>query len=322
MENNEDDFFEEETTKKDYQKIEKLGSGAYGTVYKALMKKNQKIVAVKRIKINLDTEGIPSSALREISILRNLHHENIEKILDIITTDTKLYMVLEFIEFDLQSFFEKLSQEPKITNYSHEELIKIILKQILKGVEYLHSKKIIHRDLKPQNVLINKDLTIKLADFGLSRKLSFEKRPYTQEVLSLWYRAPELLLGSNIYNEAIDIWSIGCIFGFLILKNTLFEGENEIEQLNKIMKFLGTPNFSQIPYYYNFNLNNYQFMYYPQSDFREKFNNFDENGIDLLKKMLNYDPELRISCKEALAHPYFINKNENNNNLEDNDNSL
>ena len=322
MENNEDDFFEEESTKKDYQKIEKLGSGAYGTVYKALMKKNQKIVAVKRIKINLDTEGIPSSALREISILRNLHHENIEKILDIITTDTKLYMVLEFIEFDLQSFFEKLSQEPKITNYSHEELIKIILKQILKGVEYLHSKKIIHRDLKPQNVLINKELTIKLADFGLSRKLSFEKRPYTQEVLSLWYRAPELLLGSNIYNEAIDIWSIGCIFGFLILKNTLFEGENEIDQLNKIMKFLGTPNFSQIPYYYNFNLNNYQFMYYPQSDFREKFNNFDENGIDLLKKMLNYDPELRISCKEALAHPYFINKNENNNNLEDNDNSL
>jgi len=88
------------------------------------------------------------------------------------------------------------------------------------------------------------------------------------------------------------------------------------------MKFLGTPNFSQIPYYYNFNLNNYQFMYYPQSDFSEKFNNFDENGIDLLKKMLNYDPELRISCKEALAHPYFINKNENNNNLEDNDNSL
>ena len=307
MENNEDDFFEEESTKKDYQKIEKLGSGAYGTVYKALMKKNQKIVAVKRIKINLDTEGIPSSALREISILRNLHHENIEKILDIITTDTKLYMVLEFIEFDLQSFFEKLSQEPKITNYSHEELIKIILKQILKGVEYLHSKKIIHRDLKPQNVLINKDLTIKLADFGLSRKLSFEKRPYTQEVLSLWYRAPELLLGSNIYNEAIDIWSIGCIFGFLILKNTLFEGENEIDQLNKIMKFLGTPNFSQIPYYYNFNLNNYQFMYYPQSDFSEKFNNFDENGIDLLKKMLNYDPGQRISCKDALNHPYFQN---------------
>ena len=298
MENNEDDFFEEETTKKDYQKIEKLGSGAYGTVYKALMKKNQKIVAVKRIKINLDTEGIPSSALREISILRNLHHENIEKILDIITTDTKLYMVLEFIEFDLQSFFEKLSQEPKITNYSHEELIKIILKQILKGVEYLHSKKIIHRDLKPQNVLINKDLTIKLADFGLSRKLSFEKRPYTQEVLSLWYRAPELLLGSNIYNEAIDIWSIGCIFGFLILKNTLFEGENEIDQLNKIMKFLGTPNFSQIPYYYNFNLNNYQFMYYPQSDFREKFNIVDlelycrfkalKNKFIILNKTINY----------------------------------
>ena len=307
MENNEEDFFDEESTKNDYQKIEKLGSGAYGTVYKALMKKNQKIVAIKHIKINLDSEGIPSSALREISILRNLRHENIEKILDIITTETKLYMVLEFMEYDLQSFFEKLNQDPKIVNYSHEELIKIILKQILKGVEYLHSKKIIHRDLKPQNILINKDLVIKLGDFGLSRKISFEKKPHTQEVLSLWYRAPELLMGSNIYDEGIDIWSIGCIFGFLVLKKTLFEGDSEIDQLNKIMQFLGTPNFNQIPYYNNLNIFNNQFVYFSPSDFNEKFNNLDDYGKDLLKKMLNYDPDQRISCKDALNHPYFQN---------------
>ena len=158
--------------------------------------KNQKIVAIKRIKISLDTEGIPSSALREISVLRNLRHENIEKIIDVIATDTKLYLVLEYMEYDLQTFYNKLSTE-NLTNYSSEELAKIFLKQILKGVDYCHSKKIIHRDLKPQNILVNKDLGIKLGDFGLSRKLSFEKRPYTQEVLSLWYRAPELLLGSN-----------------------------------------------------------------------------------------------------------------------------
>lgn len=216
-------------------------------------------------------------------------------------------MVLEFMEYDLQSFFEKLNQDPKIVNYSHEELIKIILKQILKGVEYLHSKKIIHRDLKPQNILINKDLVIKLGDFGLSRKISFEKKPHTQEVLSLWYRAPELLMGSNIYDEGIDIWSIGCIFGFLVLKKTLFEGDSEIDQLNKIMQFLGTPNFNQIPYYNNLNIFNNQFVYFSPSDFNEKFNNLDDYGKDLLKKMLNYDPDQRISCKDALNHPYFQN---------------
>ena len=148
--------------------------------------------------------------------------------------------------------------------------------------------------------------------FGLSRKISYEKRPYTQEVLSLWYRAPELLMGSNIYDEGIDIWSIGCIFGFMVLKSTLFEGENEIDQLNKIMQFLGTPNFNQIPYYNNLNVNNNQFIYYPPADFNEKFSNLDDYGKDLLKRMLNYNPELRISCKDALAHPYFQNNNGNN----------
>ena len=304
----EEELFNEESTKNDYEKIEKLGSGAYGSVYKARCKKTQKIVAIKRIKINLDTEGIPSSALREISILRNLRHENIVKILDVITTETKLYLVLEFMECDLHIFYNKLAEE-NITNYSPAELTKIFLKQILKGVEYCHSKKIIHRDLKPQNILLNKDLLIKLADFGLSRKISFDKRPYTQEVLSLWYRAPELLLGSNIYNESVDIWSIGCIFAFMILRQNLFEGENEIDQINKIFKFFGTPDFNNIPYYQNFNINNTQFMFYPPSDFNEKFKDLDDDGKDLLKRMLNYDPDMRISCKEALSHPYFLNKN-------------
>ena len=305
---NEEDFFEEETTKKDYEKLEKLGDGAYGTVYKAKLKKNGTIVAIKKIKISLDTEGIPSSALREISFLRNMHHENIEKILDVITTDTKLYLILEFMEYDLQSFYQKYSSEIT-TNYTLEEFPKIFLKQILDGVAYCHSKKIIHRDLKPQNILVDKNLKIKIGDFGLSRKLGFEKRPYTQEVLSLWYRAPELLLGSNVYNESIDIWSIGCIFAFMVLRQNLFEGTNEIDQLNKIFQLFGTPNFSEIPYYNNMNINNPKFTYYSPGKLDDKFSNLNNDGKDLLKKMLNYDPDLRISCKEALNHPYFTNKN-------------
>ena len=114
-------------------------------------------------------------------------------------------------------------------------------------------------------------------------------------------------MGSNIYDEGIDIWSIGCIFGFLVLKKTLFEGDSEIDQLNKIMQFLGTPNFNQIPYYNNLNIFNNQFVYFSPSDFNEKFNNLDDYGKDLLKKMLNYDPDQRISCKDALNHPYFQN---------------
>ena len=317
MEHEEDEDCFGDSKRSDYQKIEKIGSGAYGSVYKAKNIKTQKIVAIKRIKISLDTEGIPSSALREITILRNLNHENIEKILDVIATDTKLYLVFEYLDYDLQTFYSKLlSQENNnLIPYSPPQLTKIFLKQILKGVDYIHSKKIIHRDLKPQNILVNNNLVIKLADFGLSRAISFEKRPYTQEVLSLWYRAPELLLGANEYNESIDIWSIGCVFAFMALKNTLFEGENEIDQINKILQFFGTPNFSSIPYYNNVNLsvnlNNLPIC--QPANFNEKFFMLDNYGKDLLQRMLLYDPDKRISCKDALNHPYF-----NNNYLNDN----
>ena len=190
------------------------------------------------MKIDLENEGIPSTALREITILRELKHPNIVRLLDVVLNNSKLYLLFEFIEIDLRKFLINLKE--KMLN---ENLVKNFLYKILDAVAYCHSKKIIHRDLKPQNILTAKNGEIvKVADFGLARAFSIPIRPYTKEVLTLWYRAPELLLGINEYSTPVDIWSIGCIFAELILKQPLFKGEYEIEQLFKIFHVLGTPN--------------------------------------------------------------------------------
>ena len=190
------------------------------------------------MKIDLENEGIPSTALREITILRELKHPNIVRLLDVVLNNSKLYLLFEFIEIDLRKFLINLKE--KVLN---ENLVKNFLYKILDAVAYCHSKKIIHRDLKPQNILTAKNGEIvKVADFGLARAFSIPIRPYTKEVLTLWYRAPELLLGINEYSTPVDIWSIGCIFAELILKQPLFKGEYEIEQLFKIFHVLGTPN--------------------------------------------------------------------------------
>jgi serine/threonine protein kinase len=181
------------------------------------------------------------------------------------------------------------------------------LYQILDALAYCHSKKIIHRDLKPQNILLTKNLKIKIGDFGLARVFSIPIRPYTKEVLTLWYRAPELLLGINEYSTPVDIWSVGCIFAELVIKKPLFKGDCEFEQIMKIYSILGTPKIEDwneivnLPYYSN------KFPNFSAKKI-EEIVKLDVNGINLLKSMLQYDPNKRITAKQALLHPFFMTK--------------
>ena len=186
-----------------YEKIDKVGEGTYGVVYKCRKKDDNTLVALKKIRLENEDEGIPSTAIREISILKQLHHPYIVNLIDLIHGEQKLYLVFEFLDHDLKKFLDlhKGQLSP--------QLVKSYLYQILSAIKYCHSKRVLHRDLKPQNLLINKEGIIKLGDFGLARTFGIPIKTLTHEILTLWYRAPEILLGQKEYSTPVDIWSVG-----------------------------------------------------------------------------------------------------------------
>ena len=187
------------------------------------------------------------------------------------------------------------------------QLIKSIMYQLLKGTAHMHKHGTMHRDLKPQNLLVDTSAPhplIKVADLGLGRHFSVPIKAYTHEIVTLWYRAPEVLLGATHYAPAVDMWSVGCIFAELVRKQALFPGDSELQQLLHIFKLLGTPSedmwqgVSQLKDWHE----------YPQwkpQDFSKVFPSLCPNGIDLLQQMFEYDPSKRITAMEALRHPYF-----------------
>jgi negative regulator of PHO system len=188
-----------------YCRLEKLGEGTYATVYKGYSRATNATVALKEI--NLDPEeGAPSTAIREISLMKELKHTNIVALLDVIHTETTLTLIFEFMEQDLKKFMD--SQGGALD----PQYIDNFLYQILCGVKFCHENRVLHRDLKPQNLLINSKFELKLADFGLARAFGIPVNTFSNEVVTLWYRAPDVLLGSRNYSTSIDIWSIGCIF--------------------------------------------------------------------------------------------------------------
>lgn len=205
-----------------YIQGKKIGSGTYSNVYEALDTEFNQTVALKKIILN-ENEGIPSTTLREISILKILNHKNIINLLNIIHKEEFLIMVLEYVEYDLLTFIEK---------FQHTKLS--LIHQLIYGLHFIHSNNIIHRDLKPANILVTKHGQLKIADFGLARIVNLMDSGYSSEVITLWYRPPELLNNTAFYSFEVDIWSLGCIIYEIITNKPLFFGKNKEHQLELI----------------------------------------------------------------------------------------
>jgi len=281
-----------------YEKQQKIGEGTYGVVYKAKNRETGQLTALKKIRLENEDEGIPSTAIREISILKEMIHPTIVSLLDVINYDNKLYLIFEFLDQDLKKYMDSVTTLTP-------SLVQSYCMQLLQGLSYCHQRRIVHRDLKPQNLLIDKRGSLKIADFGLARAFCVPVRQYTHEVVTLWYRAPEILLGSATYSIPVDMWSAGCIFGELLTKNPVFPGDSEIDQLFKIFRQLGTP--TEDVWHGCTSLPDYKpsFPKWRKKELSKLFENVHPTAVDLLEKMLIYEPAQRISAREALNHPYF-----------------
>ncbi|XP_074273667.1 cyclin-dependent kinase C-1-like [Silene latifolia] len=300
-----------------FHKLEQIGEGTYGQVYMAKEIDTGEIVALKKIRMDNEKEGFPITAIREIKILKKLHHENVVNLKEIVTSpgpekDERgrpdanckfkggIYMVFEYMDHDLTG----LSSRDKMFSIPQ---IKCYMRQLLTGLHYCHVNQVLHRDIKGSNLLIDNEGMLKLADFGLARSFSNEHNGnLTNRVITLWYRPPELLLGSTRYGPAVDMWSVGCIFAELLDGKPVFPGKDEPEQINRIFELCGAPDeanwpgIAKLPWYTNFKPNRPM-----KRRVREYFRHFDRHALDLLEKMLTLDPAQRITAKDALDAEYF-----------------
>lgn len=297
-----------------YDRIGHVSEGTYGIVWKARDLATNEVVALKQIKFAVDVrkEGFPVTALREINVLLALAHENIVSVREMVVGSSveQVYMVMEFFEFDLKQGLDRYEGA-----LSQGEL-KGILQQILRGLKHMHTSWYLHRDLKTSNILVHKSGRVALADFGLARRYENPPQQLTVPVVTLWYRAPELLLGEIRYGPAVDVWSVGCIFGELIAKDCILQGEGEIDQLDQIFSLLGAPNEANWPGYtklphsgilrWKGNKDSTLAKRFPVArpvSSKQAF--LDAHGFAMLEAMLRLNPSQRITAEHALEHAYF-----------------
>jgi tRNA A-37 threonylcarbamoyl transferase component Bud32 len=309
-----------------YKKLDKLGEGTYGVVYEAVDRATQTKIALKKIRMDANTdEGIPATALREISILIKLKNcPHVVPIYDVQYEPNRLYVALKLMDQrDLKKRLDDYNAEPlpgvaakpKIP-ITHDH-IKKWMWQLCKGLAMCHAQGVMHRDLKPQNLLLDANDDVFIGDFGLARNFIAHNKAFTHEVVTLWYRAPEILLGTETYTASVDIWSVGCIFGELLLRGQpLFPGDSEIDELFRIFRVLGTPNEAAWPGVSQFTDFKTSFPKWPRlADWRHlgwtdkskpaPLAQCDPLALDLLSKMLVYEPTQRLTARGILKHPYF-----------------
>lgn len=305
-----------------YQRIELIGEGTYGAVYKCRCRKTQEFVALKKLKLDNEKEGFPITSIRETITLLKAKHDNVIDVREIVFGNRldQIYIVMEYMDRDLKSLMAGMNRPFKLGE------IKLLMKQLLSAVAHLHSNWILHRDLKTSNLLINKG-TLKVGDFGLAREYGSPLKCYTSKVVTLWYRAPELLLRTGKYSTPIDIWSVGCIFGELLSKEALFKGESEIQQINIIFSVLGSPNEKLWPDFERVSLHQkMKLPVYKYNRLKDKLPDRDilsKEGFNLWNRLLAYDPGVsqsgtnsdrppnplhRITAQAALSHKFFEEK--------------
>lgn len=295
-----------------YYKMAKIGQGTFGEVFKARHKTTNQIVALKKVLMENEKEGFPITALREIRMLQTLKHDHIVKLIEVCCSKatnynhnlSTFYLVFEFCEHDLAGLLSNINIR---FEKSH---LKTIMKQLLEALFYIHTCKILHRDIKTSNILITKNGMLKLADFGLARAFSPNNpnKCLTNRVVTLWYRPPELLLGSRHYGPEIDMWGAGCIMAELWTRSAIMQGQNEQHQLFLISQLCGSitpeslPGVEHLELYKQMELKKGQ-----QRRVRERLRNYvrDEYGVDVIDKMLEIDPKKRIDADNALFHKFF-----------------
>uniref|UniRef100_A0A674P7F4 cyclin-dependent kinase n=1 Tax=Takifugu rubripes TaxID=31033 RepID=A0A674P7F4_TAKRU len=276
-----------------YIKLDKLGEGTYATVYKGRSKLTDNLVALKEIRLEHE-EGAPCTAIREVSLLKDLKHANIVTLHDIVHTDKSLTLVFEYLDKDLKQYMDDCGNILSMQN------VKIFLFQILRGLAYCHRRKVLHRDLKPQNLLINDRGELKLADFGLARAKSVPTKTYSNEVVTLWYRPPDVLLGSSEYSTQIDMWGVGCIFYEMAAGRPLFPGSTEKKTTSQLLWQNNWPGISSIDEF-----KSQKFPKYKPQPLINHAPRLDNDGIDLLMSFLKYESKKRISADEAMRQAYF-----------------